>query len=235
MLIPRPGRTTFFCFSPPVMIATFAIEILLAVYTLWRYKMSPLVRLVVAALVALATFQLSEYFVCGGVGMDALWWSRLGYASITILPPLGLHILFVIANRKNRRLVWAAYGTAIAFGSYFLFANQAFSGHECAGNYVIFQLTAAASVLYSLYYYGWLLAAISLGLHWRRTAKPLVRRGIAGLIAGYAVFLVPTSLVVILHPDAMDGVPSVMCGFAVIFAFILVFHLLPVLRTKRRP
>ena len=56
------------CFSPPVMIATFIIEICLALFTLFRYKRSLLTGLSIALFVFLALFQLAEYFVCGGAG-----------------------------------------------------------------------------------------------------------------------------------------------------------------------
>jgi hypothetical protein len=236
MLLTRRGKkNTFFCFSPPVMIATFAVEIILILYTLWRYKLTALTRLIAATLFFLALFQLSEYFVCGGAGMNAMQWSRVGYAAITVLPPLGLHILFVLAKQPTRYLIWAAYATAVGFIAYFLLHEQAFSGHECTGNYVIFQLEAMATNLYALYYYGWLLAAIILGFRWRARIKDQARRrGILGLIVGYAVFLIPTSIAVIINPDALSGVPSIMCGFAAIFAFILVFYLLPVMRAPFR-
>jgi hypothetical protein len=60
------------CFSPPVMFATMAIETVLAIYTLVRYKMNTIGRLSVATLIALATFQLAEYFVCTGSSSQAV-------------------------------------------------------------------------------------------------------------------------------------------------------------------
>ena len=59
-------KPKLYCFSPPVMIATFVIEVSLAIYTLWRYKLNPVTRLTVALLVCLAIFQLAEYNVCEG-------------------------------------------------------------------------------------------------------------------------------------------------------------------------
>jgi hypothetical protein len=239
----RRSSTTFYCFSPPVMIATFVIEISLALYTIFRYRLTPLSRLVVMTLYCLALFQLSEYFVCGGFGVDALQWSRIGYVAITLLPPLGLHILYVLVKKPERRLVYAAYASAVAFSAYFLFHDQAFSGHVCAGNYVIFQLTTLATWLYAAFYYGWLLTAVGLGMRWYlRQREAFRRKGIAGLIVGYAVFIVPTGIAVVLNPAVMSGIPSVMCGFAVIFALILAFYIMPVVdggerkpakRTKR--
>ncbi len=89
------------CFSPPVMLATLTIETLLALYTVWRYKMTPLTRLVVITLLALASFQLAEFFVCTGYGLHAEQWSRLGFIMIAVLPPLGLHIMHVLAGKPR--------------------------------------------------------------------------------------------------------------------------------------
>ena len=96
-----------FCFSPPVMLATFLIEFGLAFYTLWRYKMSTIRRLAVIMLFALGTFQLSEYMVCGGLGWSHIQWARVGYISITLLPALGIHMLAKLAGKKMPMLVGA--------------------------------------------------------------------------------------------------------------------------------
>src|SRR5277367_5386860 len=99
----RRKSTQFNCFSPPVMLATLVIESLLAIYTLWRYQMTVVARLIVVAVLALATFQLAEFHVCTGFGLAAEHWSRLGYIAITLLPPLGLHILHQLADKPRRR------------------------------------------------------------------------------------------------------------------------------------
>jgi hypothetical protein len=226
-------KTQLNCFSPPVMVATLVIESLLAMYTIWRYKMSEITRLAVITLIALAAFQLSEYFVCTGYGVSAEQWSRAGFVFITLLPPLGLHILHVLAGKPGRRLVYAAYATMAAFIVTFLTYHAAFIGHECTGNYVIFQLGATLGGLYGAYYYGWLLAAIALGVRWLgqlKNKEQNVRRqvkSIRGLIIGYLVFLIPTALANTVKPETRQGIPSIMCGFAVLFALILVFYILP--------
>ena len=84
------------------MLATFAVEIVMAIYTVWRYKMTTTTRLITAALAMLALFQLSEYYDCTGLGINAADWSRVGYAAITTLPPLGLHLLHKLGDKPNR-------------------------------------------------------------------------------------------------------------------------------------
>lgn len=234
----KPGSTQLNCFSPPVMLATFAIETVLALYTLWRYKLDSFARLAVAMLGFLALFQLSEYFVCGGMGLTAEHWARTGYVAITMLPPLGLHMLYLIMKRPGRRLVYAAYASAAAFIAFFLGYGDAFTGYQCTGNYVIFQLATHSGMLYGMYYYGWLLAVLVLGWRWTQRLKPTKANlpsilGARALMVGYLVFLVPTAIANTVKPETRRGIPSIMCGFAVLFAVILTVYILPKVARKR--
>ncbi len=215
------------------MLATLVTEFSLTVYTVWRYKLNVLGRLIVAMLVGLATFQLAEYFVCTGYGPPAQQWSRLGFVAITTLPPLGLHTMHVLANKPGRRAVMGAYATMAGFMAFFLSYHTAFTGHQCTGNYVIFQMGAHAGGLYGLYYYGWLATGIFLGVQWANELKAKGKSArkkletVRALIVGYLVFLVPTALANTIRPETRRGIPSVMCGFAVLLALILAFYILP--------
>ncbi|PIZ63833.1 hypothetical protein COY17_00110 [Candidatus Saccharibacteria bacterium CG_4_10_14_0_2_um_filter_52_9] len=221
------------CFSPPVMIATMVIEVSLALYTVWRYKLDVFTRLVVLTLVALAGFQMAEYFVCtGSIGHPAFW-SRMGFVAITALPPLGVHLLHVLADKPGRKLVAFSYATMAAFMLYFTLYSAAFTGHQCTGNYVIFQLHVSSGGAYAVYYYGWLLAGLGLGGRW---ANQLMAKGknahqqlqtVRALMLGWLVFLVPTALANTFSPESRRAIPSVMCGFAVLFALILSLYILP--------
>ncbi|HWT56148.1 MAG TPA: hypothetical protein VN031_03925 [Candidatus Microsaccharimonas sp.] len=230
------------CFSSPVMLATFAIETVLAMYTLWRYRLSALVRLVVLSLLALGFFQLAEYHVCtGGEGLSAATWSRAGFVAITLLPALGLHMLHVLAKKRVGWLIAVAYASMVSFVGYFLFETTAFKGYACTGNYVIFQIGRTPALWYALYYYGWLLMAFILGVRWanqlvaEQGREPRKRlEAVRGLMVGYLVFLVPTVIANTVNPETRRGIPSVMCGFAVLFALILTLYILPRLAQRRR-
>jgi hypothetical protein len=151
------------------MLATFIIEIIGALYVVFRYKMTPVSRLATGILVGLAAFQLAEYNVCEGAwGVDSLTWARIGYVAITLLPPLGLHLATKIANKPQKVLVGSAYGLAAAFGIIFLFVGHGMQSQECLGNYVIFKIAHWATIPYALYYYGLLLLTVG---HALRAAK----------------------------------------------------------------
>lgn len=218
----------FFCFSPPVMLATFIIEIILLIAVLVTRKMNKVTKLICATLFFLAFFQLCEYFVCGGLGVGANMWSRLGFISITTLPPLGLHLMYAIAGKKSKWIVPAGYTLMAIWIIAFGFTEHAFSSHQCVSNYVIFNLHNYVGYVYSAYYYGLLLAGIWLAMRFgERTKKLQQKEALYGMIIGYLVFLIPTAVVNTINPETMAGIPSIMCGFAVIFAIILYGHILP--------
>lgn len=215
-----------YCFSPPIMIATFLIEIGLAIYTIVRYKMNEMMVVILLLLTMLGLFQLGEYFVCTS-GSEI--WSRVGYMAITTLPALGVHLFYLLSDNKSRKVVTLVYAAMLAFAGYFLFSADVFKGYECTGNYVIFQLGSLASLLYEIYYFGLMFLSIGLSIYWlvnhpkAKSRKKLIE----ALIIGYLVFLIPTATVTSFFPDTRSAIPSIMCGFAVIFAIILALYIAP--------
>jgi hypothetical protein len=216
------------------MIATFLIEMSIVAYALLRYRLSTITRLVSLLMIFLATFQLAEFMVCRGLGGDSLIWSRIGYAAITMLPPLGIHLVYTIVGAKKRPLLWAGYAAAAAFVVFFAVIGHSIEGHACLGNYVIFQVAPGSGWLYGAYYYIFLIATLLLGwYHLRRTRQKKVRRALSGLMFGYAIFLIPTTTVTFLSPETLSAIPSVMCGFAVLLALAVCFIVLPASAGKK--
>jgi hypothetical protein len=229
------NRNKLYCFSPPVMIATFIIEIVLAFYTLWRYRRDTITWLAVGLLFCLSLFQLAEYMVCEGSLINGLTWSRIGFVAITMLPPLGLHLIYALGGATRKRLIYPAYLSSVAFILLFLGTTSALSGHECLGNYVIFQVSPGVGAWFSAYYYGWLLAGVAMAWHFVRQSKsPVVRRSLMAMTFGYAAFIIPTATVNIMDPDTIRGIPSIMCGFAVILAIAIVAKVLPGMAKPRK-
>jgi hypothetical protein len=232
--------TQFNCFSPPVMIATMVVEVSLALYTLWRYKMTITTRLAVITLMTLATFQLAEFFVCTDSIGHVIMWSRVGFATITLLPPLGLHLVHVIADKPHRRLVYAAYFTMACFVTFFLLFPSVFNSYQCTGNYVIFHLRPHAGGIYWVYYFGWIITSMVLAFRWINQLSKQGKkvhdqlRAVQGLIIGWLVFIVPAAIANVVNPASRQGIPSVLCGFAVLYALILVLYVMPrAVKSKR--
>ena len=220
-------QTTFACFSPPVMIGTFFIEILCSVYVLWKYKMSLVTRLCVALCVNLALFQFAEYFVCTQ-STYAIIASRMGYAAITLLPPLGFWLMCELSGKVYKPLVHSLMVLGAFIAVYFLLHKSAFESYECTGNYVIFQIGKAQTTLYSSYYFGLLIATIARGSYAVFSTHAHKMHAVRWLLAGYAIFIVPVAVLTTLHPNTRQAVPSILCGFAVTFAVILTTRVLPI-------
>ncbi len=224
-----------YCFSPPVMMATFLLELGMAAYVLLKYRMSRVTRLVATLLVCLATFQLAEYFVCGGLGVNAPTWSRIGYAAITVLPSLGLHLTHAIAKKPMGRITVLAYTTSALWLGLFMLSPQAFTGYTCGGNYVIFQLQPPIGGLFFIHYYIWLFVTMYFASSFARKAKLSVRKALKAQILSYAAFIIPTSTINLLWPHTAMGLPSIMCGFAVIFAISLTIYVMPLENERSEP
>jgi hypothetical protein len=226
-----------FCFSPMVMLATFIIEVGAALYTIFKYRMDRTAQLITAMLGSLALFQLAEYMVCQGAFLlSSLEWARLGYAAITILPPLGIHMGLQIAKKKNTPLLAAAYGSAASFMIFFLFIGQGMQAQQCLGNYVIFTIAPYAVLPYFFYYYGWLIAGVHLA--WRahyQISDEKHKKALVWLVVGYLSFMVPTMIVNMISPASIAGIPSIMCGFAVLMALTLLFKVSPLVLQDNHP
>jgi hypothetical protein len=224
----------FWCFSPPVMLATFAIEITLLITMVCIKKLNATTRLAGAILFFLAAFQLAEYFVCGGLGASSTQWSRFGFIAITTLPPLGIHLIHNIAKKKAGLVVYGSYALMSLWIILFGFSERAFSGYECVSNYIIFSLQSNVGLYYGAYYYGILLLGIWMALQFARSVKQKkVKEALHGMVFGYLTFLLPTAIVNTISPETMVGIPSIMCGFAVLFALTLFFYVAPRVATKK--
>jgi hypothetical protein len=208
------------------MIVTFIVEIILAVYVFLKSRQAKSNLGIVAVLVFLAAFQLSEFLICGG--QNPLLWSRIGLFAITFLPILGLYLINQL--KKDTHLLKFGAFVAIAFAVFFIFVPQTINGATCGGNYIIFEIRPDVHSLYGYYYFGFLLLGIWEALSGIREDKKkrMSKRGLFWLIVGYLSFILPLTLVYYLIPITRVAIASIMCGFAVIFAFILAFKIAPI-------
>jgi hypothetical protein len=225
----------FWCFSPPVMIATFFIETVGAAWIALRYKNTHIARLIIALLLCLAIFQLAEFFICEGVFMlPGLAWARLGYVAITMLPPLGISLAIAIAGKKKLKLFQAAiYLVAACFTVFFVFIQNSLTSEYCTGNYVIFE-AYYPHTHYGLYYYSLLVVGLTMCFRWaRKTKSKTTRQALTWLGIGYLAFMLPTAIVNFMDPATLRAIPSIMCGFAVLLALVLIFAVAPRVCEKR--
>jgi predicted cobalt transporter CbtA len=210
------------------MLATIIIEIGLLIYSLIRYKFTLVTKIVTLIIFSLAMFQVAEFQTCGRVlGQSGLMWSRLGYIFITLLPPRGLHLISAISKKKPTLLHWTADASALILVTIFGLLPSAIYVALCGGNYVIFKIHEGLGWVYGFYYLGFLFAGLVLAAQHMKTTKKNQYKALTWMIIGYLLFLIPTGVVNLIDPATIYGVPSIMCGFAVLYAIILAFKVLP--------
>ncbi len=216
---------TLYCFSPAVMFWTATIELFLALYAWWRYKHTVVAQMITLILLSLGIFQVAEYQICEGAITQNLLWTKIGLSAITLLPPLGLHLVELLVRRKV--YWWFGYLSAIVYISLFVINSGLIQGATCQGNYVIIHTGYMA---YGLYYFAFLFAAMiraNAYLVKEKNKASHQRRALLWLLVGYCSFILPMAVVYVLAPATRSAVPSVMCGFAVILAIILAGRVLP--------
>lgn len=229
----QKNSLVLYCFSPPVMAATFLIEIILAIYVLIRYKLNDRSRIIVAILVCLAGFQLAEYYVCTQ-NANAYSASRAGFVLITLLPALGFYLMSLLTKPLSRKSTIILVSVTAIVASYFLLVPQVFNNYECTGNYVIFQIGAWQIRLFSLFYFSLIFLSAEKGIRFLRTKLTKEKaRPVQWLLAGYAAFILPVAVMIIIQPKIFSALPSVLCGFAVALALILALRVAPYMLSKR--
>ena len=118
---------------------------------------------------------------------------------------------------------------------YFLTVGHGIQSSACLGNYVIFEVSKPALQYYILYYYIWLAVGIAATITYASSIKQRNRRSaLRWLGVGYAVFIIPTIAANLIDPNTIQAIPSIMCGFAVLLAAILLFIITPRICSPRK-
>lgn len=214
----------FHCFSPEVMLGTFLIEIFLAITLLIRskFKINRENLLITLILIFLAAFQAVEYLICEAP-INTLLLAKIGFFSITLLPPLGIHLAYSIARQHTHPHILVPYMTAFILNVLFIISPLTIQNVVCLGNYVIFDLPTILSIVYGFYYQGFLLFGVLNAFQLSQEVSAKRARRLHWLGIGYLVFMGPTALLILIKSETIQAIPSIMCGFALILAFILFF------------
>lgn len=220
-------NSTFYCFSPLVMVATVIIELGLLIFLVFRYMLSKIIALAAFLLLFLALFQMAEYGICEQLGFADTTWVKIGFASITMLPVLGLHLVYAIAGKMNKPLLLATYGASAVWILIFVFGNI-MQEAVCTGNYVIFNFLNPWERHYFIFYDLIILIAMVQAIRFARETKhENTKKALHWLFFGYISFTVPAIVIWFITDGADMAMPSIMCGFAVIFAVIVGARVVP--------
>jgi len=220
--------TRLACFSPPVMLVTMLIEFGGALWLAWRYRLTRRARLAIAGLVCLGVFQLAEYLICEASGIDGLSWARIGHVAISLLPPIGVSLALELADHRSPVLETAIFCLCAGFIGYYGFWSGAITSETCQGNYVIFTGEShVAGAIYGLYYFSLLAVGTGVSAYYARRISGQRRIALWGLLIGYLTFIIPTTVIYLLDDSIRGGIPSIMCGFAVFLALMILGVAIP--------
>ena len=210
------------------------IELALAIYSFIRYKPSKIRTISILTLLVLATFQFAEFNVCSGFLQNSVLWSRVGYAAIMFLPALGLHGLSVVAGRRNYVLISIVYAVSVALAAMVLLVPNIITVSVCSSHYVLLRLQSPYAELFYLYYNIVLVGSVALAIWYMRSAAKQLKSVFGWYIAAYLSFMIPTAVIYLLRPSSFNGLPSIMCGFAIIAALILALRILPLVQKSMK-
>ncbi len=219
------NKSSFKCFTPEVMVATMLVESALALYVLLRYHSTLFGRIATAILILLAFFQAAEYNIC--TGANAFMWAQIGFVAITFLPILGYHLICLVIGKNH--ILKFGYAVAFLFSIYFIFGPNTLTAPVCTGNYIIFNTAQVLVYLYTIYYFGFLFLGIGESIEWIQKLRTIHGKGgvLFWMLVGYLSFIVPMIFVLTTLKLTANTIPSIMCGFAIIFALILALKVVP--------
>lgn len=222
------------CFSPLVMLLTFCFEFAAAAFVAWRYKLNRRALLIIAILVNLGIFQIAEWNICAQAGAEV--WGRIGFIGTAILIPLGLGLIHSLHRSRYSGFLTVIFSIATAiFVGWFALVPESVTIVFCGGNYSIFRLTDGLWEPYAVFYWLGLLISVVLTLYSaRQVADQRLKRALMWFTVGYLSFIGPTLVSNALAPETLKAIPSILCGFAVFLALILVTIVAPASLQRRK-
>jgi len=222
----KPSSRKIYCFTPLVSLGTFIAEVIFAIYTLIKYRKTEFGVVSFFALLALASFQLPEYLLC--IDTPSLYTKiliQIGFIGTIFLPPLGLHLVNILNNKKYTKFVYFGYILAVIVSLMIALSNGNNFMHACTGHYVRFKLGTLVTTSYFFTYLILIISSILILLS--HIFKNENRKLNSLMLASFMVFLIPTYTLYFLSFIPNNGIPSVLCGFAILAALILVAKILP--------
>lgn len=212
-------------YSPILAIVTGALEVALGLAALAGPGRKTVLRPVAAILFLLAGYQFAEVAVCARP--DALLLSRLAYLDITWLPPFGLGLAVVCAERWRKTLRAVAvfyFAAAAALCVWILTDASVITRSVCELVIARYFVARPFDLAYGLFYQSAMLWVVfGAGLAMAGAGDAVSRKHLANLQLGVLGFMAPALAVRMLFDDGPgDLLPSAMCHFAVVLAASLV-------------
>ena len=205
----------------------FCIEIVLLGNVLYFSK-SKYKNLIVTILLLLALYQFFEFLICG-MNLKEGFVIYLAFVTISFLPPTGLLLIAKVNKINLKRFQGLIFAPAIFFSLYYFLTIKEFRVRECSVIYASYHYPLG--FLYGLFYYLPILIALSIAFRNLFTSKDKVlKRNNLILILGYLSFLIPMIVTLLIYPESVNFIESLMCKFAFVLSLTISYFALDIKR-----
>lgn len=205
----------------------FCIEIVLLGNVLYFSK-SKYKNLSVTILLLLALYQFFEFLICG-MNLKEGFVIYLAFVTISFLPPTGLFLIAKVNKINLKRFQGLIFAPAIFFSLYYFLTIKEFRVRECSVIYASYHYPLG--FLYGLFYYLPILIALSIAFRNLFTSKDKVlKRNNSILILGYLSFLIPMILTLLVYPESINFIESLMCKYAFVLSLAISYFALDIKR-----
>ncbi|MBL7160614.1 MAG: hypothetical protein ISS93_02045 [Candidatus Aenigmarchaeota archaeon] len=206
------------CFTPAVSLTTALFEFFIVVMILLLFRRSLVNKFFAVLLSLLGVYQLTEFMLCT---TGQLIWAEIGFLVYSFLPAIGLHFIMCFTKRKFKFPL--LYIPPLIFSAVALATSFVIQG-ECSTFFVVVRtlltdhLNPAPTVIYSLYYFGYIALLSYFILKDAKKANPSRRRLDIIIFLAVLFSLLPALILLLILPSLGIMFPSVYCEFAVLFA-----------------
>ncbi len=227
----RIDSKKIYCFTPLVSLGTFLVESILAIYVLYKYRKTDFGIVSFFVLFSLASFQLPEYLLCTtDKSIYYVLLMQISFIGTIFLPALGVHLVHLLNEKKYSKLVTFGYILASLVSIAIMFNKGEDFIHICTGHYVRFSLGTFVTKIYFFTYI--ILIASSMYILISKIIQKKNKVLNTWMLLAFLIFLIPTYTLYFLSFIPNNGIPSVLCGFALFAALILIAKILPLYHDK---
>lgn len=208
------------CFTPAISLSTFLIEFAIATFILFRYKNYLFPFFWAMIIYVLGFYQLTEFMLCSS--SHPFFWARLGFATFSFLPAMILHFALRIVKIKFNKIL--IYIPPI-LSAIFVFWDNLITRANCTrffietNIYLRWPLTINA-LLYTIYYFGFILLAIFILIKNARTLDKIDKKLSYLIVISLLIISLPPIFLIFIFPLMGIRFPSVYCEFALLFSIV---------------
>lgn len=205
-----------------ISLLIFCIELLLLI-NVWIFSKNKFKNLLLVFLSLLAAYQFFEFLICG-LDFYEPFIVYLAFVIISYLPPLGLLLVMKINNIKLKQS-GLIFSPAIFFTLFYFFTQKQFVVKKCTVLYASYHYPLG--FLYGLFYYlPMVITVIILIQNTLKAKNQTIKKENLTLLFGYIAFTIPMGIALLIYPDYLNAIESLLCKLAIVLAIVISYFAL---------